>query len=230
MNDSGVERAKMNLLSKRFTELLAEADIILGAHTMAYSEWRQKHVPQIDENKSLGWRLKATNAIEKTAGVDSTHSRQFKKAGTVHGYETEFDILKRQRAVLEAVKDDHDGGFLSSARSLARAEVFDTELEVATELLQQGYKLASAVIARTVLETTLRGLCDMHGVPLGKLDTMNAALVKQQVYSVMVQKKVTWLSDIGNSAAHGKPEKFSEEDVADMMTAVERFVADFPNA
>lgn len=219
----------MNLLSKRFTELLNEADVILASHKMEYSEFFQKQRPQVDGNKFLGWQLKATNAIEKTAGIDSAHARQFAEAGK-HDFDTNFDLLQRQRAVLEAVKDDHDGGYLSSARSLARAEVFDTELELAQELLRQGYKLPSAVVARTVLETALRGLCDLHGLPVGKLDVMNASLTKQQVYSVMVQKKVTWLADIGNSAAHAKPEKFSEQDVAEMIDGVTKFIADFPSA
>lgn len=219
----------MNLLSKRFAELLDEADVILAAHKMKYNEFFQKQRPEVDGNKVLAWQLKATNAIEKTAGIDSTHARQFAEAGKPN-YDTSFDVLQRQRAVLEAVKDDHDGGYLSGARSLARAEVFDTELELAQELLQQGYKLPSAVVARTVLETAVRGLCDLHGVTVGKLDTMNAALAKHQAYSVLVQKKVTWLADIGNSAAHGKPEKFSEQDVADMIDGVTKFIADFPNA
>jgi hypothetical protein len=219
----------MNLLSKRFTELLAEGNVILAAHTMEYSEFWQKQKPQVDGNKVLAWQLKAINAIEKAAGVNSTHTRHFEEAGK-HNYDTDFDRLQRQRAVLDAVKDDYDGGYLSSARSLARAEVFDTELELAQELLRQAYKLPSAVVARTVLETALRGLCDLHGLPVGKLDAMNASLAKQQVYSVMVQKKVTWLADIGNSAAHGKPEKFSEQDVAEMIDGVTKFIADFPNA
>ena len=54
--------------------------------------------------------------------------------------------------------DDYKGGYLISIKNLIQADVFDSQLEQATELLSSGYKLAAAVIAGVVIETALRDL------------------------------------------------------------------------
>lgn len=219
----------MNKLTQRFDALLLEVDNILenvhGQHD-PISGHVEVHVDAID---LLAWQVKAANAIEKAAGPGSPQAASFKAAGNVN-FVTNKTHAERQRAVVAAVRDDYDGGFLLPARSLARAEVFDTELELAKELLQQGYDLPAAIVARTVLETALRGLCDQFGISHGKLDTMNSALAKAQAYSVLVQKKVTAMSDVGNSAAHGKRDKFNAADVEELISGVERFLLDFPSS
>jgi hypothetical protein len=45
---------------------------------------------------------------------------------------------------------------------------------------------------------------------------------------VLVQKQITWLSGIGNDAAHGHPVK--NADVEAMIAEVRRFVTDHPTA
>jgi hypothetical protein len=119
--------------------------------------------------------------------------------------------------------EDYKGGFLTSLKHLIQADVFDSELEQAKELLTNGYKVAAAVIV--VLETTLRDLCTREGLPHSKLDKMNAALAKAGIYNKLQQKRITALADIRNSAAHGKPEEFSDEDVTNMIRDVEQFLA-----
>ena len=59
-----------------------------------------------------------------------------------------------------------------------------------------------------------------------KVEKMNADLAKAGIYNVLVQKRVTWLADIGNKAAHGIVAGFEVADVRDMIAQVERFVAD----
>lgn len=91
--------------------------------------------------------------------------------------------------------------------------------------LSSGYAAAAAVIAGVVLETTLRNMCRDNGIPLGKLDKMNADLTKQGVYNSLTQKRITALAGVRNSAAHGKTEEFSKDDVNSMINEIERFVA-----
>jgi hypothetical protein len=139
-------------------------------------------------------------------------------------YNTNYESLQSMAAVFRAAKEDFEGGYLSSLRSIVQAEVFDSELEQATELHQQGFILPAAVVAGVVLETTLRELCDSHSLPHGKLDKMNADLAKAGVYNKLTQKRITALADIRNSAAHGHSGKFTAEDVKDLIRDVERFV------
>jgi hypothetical protein len=127
-------------------------------------------------------------------------------------------------AVFRAAREDFEGGYLSSLRSIVQAEVFDSELDQAGELAEKGFILPAAVVAGVVLETTLRELCDRRSLPQGKLDRMNADLAKVGVYNKLVQKRITALADIRNSAAHGHPDQFTAQDVKDMIRDVERLV------
>ena len=134
---------------------------------------------------------------------------------------TKFNTL---RGILSAVKNDYENGYLLSMRTLIEAEVFDSELEQANELLSNNYYVASAVIAGVVLETTLRTLCDKESIEHGKLDKMNAELAKKGIYNKLQQKKITALADIRNSAAHGKIEEFNKDDVKSMIKDIESFL------
>lgn len=53
---------------------------------------------------------------------------------------------------------------------------------------------------------------------------MNADLAKAGVYNKLQQKRITALADIRNSAAHGKPDEFSENDVTTMIRDIEQFL------
>jgi len=55
--------------------------------------------------------------------------------------------------------------------------------------LGNGYKLAAAIIAGVVLETTLRDLCTRAGIGHGKLDKMNADLSKMGIYNNFNKKE-----------------------------------------
>ena len=134
-----------------------------------------------------------------------------------------------------AAQDDYAGGYLRSVRSLVHAELFNDELEQATELLASGYAAPAAVVARVVLETTLRtGDCKPVievRKPDGKwvkLEVLNIALAGAGVYDKTVQKEVTYLAGVGNDAAHGNP--VNEAAVRDMIGRVRRFLADHPTA
>lgn len=135
------------------------------------------------------------------------------------------DLLERMGTVFLAAKEDFEGGYLSSVRSLVQAEVFDSELDQASELLSSGYKTASAVIAGTVIETTLRELCDRNGATPGALGQMNADLAKKGIYNANMAKRITAMAGIRNSAAHGKPDEFTNGDVKSMIDEIGRFLS-----
>lgn len=84
---------------------------------------------------------------------------------------------------------------------------------------------------RGVLEDSLRTLCckeakiSLPDKP--KLDWMNTELVKAGIYNKNVQKQVTALAGIGNSAAHMKIKEFSDIDVKNMISGIINFNATF---
>jgi hypothetical protein len=176
----------------------------------------------------LSWKVKVRNLLSNFCGENSQYFKQFEKeenSGTLGT--TNFTIFKGLKAIFIAAKEDFENGYLSSIKTLVQAEVFDSELEQANELFSSGYFTAAAVIAGVVLETALRELCDRNRIPHGKLDKMNAELVKARVYNKLNQKRITALADIRNSAAHGKPDEFTDQNVSDMIREVSQFLSNY---
>jgi hypothetical protein len=214
----------LNKFKQRFEELENQASQVESSKKVDHSEMFGSR-EFVDNELLLSWKVKVRNLLSKVCGEDSQHFKQFEKEGNRVEWGTNCGVFKGLKAIFLAAKEDFEGGYLSSIKTLVQAEVFDSELEQANELFSSGYSTAAAVIAGVVLETALRELCDRNGISHGKLDKMNADLVKAGVYNKLNQKRITTLADIRNSAAHGKPDEFTDQDVSDMIRDVNQFLS-----
>ncbi len=211
------------LLRKRFGELDTQAAEIANTRTTSRG-FNGGTNEDVDRERFLAWCVKTKNLLISVCGKDSEHYKAFVEAENYSSWSGNLKNFLRTQAVFEAAKEDFEGGYLASIRNLVQAEVFDTELEQAKELLSAGYYPAAAVIAGVVLETTLRQLVSSHGIPIGKLDKMNADLAKAGQYNSLVQKRITSIAAIRNSAAHGDHTAFNKRDVELMVEEVSRLV------
>lgn len=216
--------ALSKLFKKRFNELEAQADVVEASKTIGSGKI-SKGQEYVDSDLLLNWKVKVRNLLSKVCGEDSQHFQQFEKIENSSVYTTNYTIFKRLKAIFLAAKEDFEGGYLLSIKTLVQAEVFDSELEQAKELLHGGYSTAAAVIAGVVLETSLRELCDREGISHGKLDRMNADLAKTGTYNKLLQKQITALAAIRNSAAHGESNDFTKQDVTNMIQVISQFLA-----
>lgn len=214
-----------NKLTQRFAELESQLKEVQATKKSVYSSLLESNQMQVDSTLKLAWEVKAKHLLEKACGLESQHFKHFEKAARPNSVSSSSEILERMGTVFLAAKEDFEGEYLSSIRSLIQAEVFGSELEQATELLTSGYKLPAAVVAGIVLETALRELCDQNQLSHGKLSKMNEDLVKQGLYNANMAKRITALAAIRNSAAHGKPDEVSEGDVKSMIDDVDRFLS-----
>lgn len=214
------------LFQKRFNELLTQSGEIAGTKTTKHSEYTGTY-HEVDKDRLLGWSVKVKNLLTNVCGRESEHYQAFNVADEPQSLEGNATRFLRTLSVFMAAKEDFEGGYLASVRTLVQAEVFSDELDQARELLTAGYATAAAVITGVVLETNLRELCSRHSVDAGKLEKMNADLVKAGAYNVLVQKKITALAAVRNSAAHGKTEEFTPGDVAAMLADVERLLEEW---
>lgn len=215
-----------DLYKKRFAELQQQMEELFASKKPIYCSLLGNNEINIDCNALLEWTVKARSLLSKACGPESEHYKEFSKNDSTGIYDTYLSTLESLRAIFLAAKEDYEGGYLRTTRSLIQVEVFDSELEQAKELLQAGYKSPAAITAGVVLETSLRELCDQEGLPHGKLDKMNSDLAKIGKYNKLQQKRITALADIRNSAAHGKPQEFTDQDVVEMIRDTERFVAE----
>lgn len=207
-----------NIFLKRFKELENEMKELETTKTVDYSIGKREF---LNHELFLTWKLKVKNLIVKICGEDSLHLNEFtNNEDPIFAGETNYDIFKKLRSIFLATKDDFEGGYLSSVRTLVQADVFDSELEQAEELLKNGYHIAAAVIAGVVLETYLRELCTRESIVPRNLNKMNADLTKAGVFNLLISKQITALADIRNSAAHGKIENFTKSDVRKMISDI----------
>jgi hypothetical protein len=193
----------IDLLQKRFAELSDQADAIAKTKQTKYNSSTGSNYEQVDRDMLLGWCVKVRNLLASACGKDSEHFKSFVEAEERQSFEASPTRLARLRAVFLAAKEDFEGGYLTSVKHLVEAEVFSSELDQARELLAAGYRVPAAVVSGVVLETNLRNLCKARRIEPGRLDKMNADLAKAGEYNTLVQKRITALAAVRNSAAHG---------------------------
>ena len=215
----------MRILSQRFEELSGQLKQLETTEIKKYSEYSGNY-RHIEPDLMLNWSVKTRNLLSSACGKDSEHYISFCLAEEPQSYEDNVDRLKRMKAVFLAAEEDFNGGYLNSVRNLIQAELASDELDQARLLFDAGYGAAAAVVAGVVLETTLRTLSIRHSIPVGSMDKMNADLAKAGQYNTLVQKRVTALAAVRNSAAHGKLQEYSAEDVRTLIAEVERFLVD----
>lgn len=178
----------------------------------------------VDKSLYNKWCLNVLNLLKQACGKDSDYYQRFSdlyEEGHLHT----ASQFQEFRTLFEAAKDDYTGGYIIPTETLVHAEVFDEQLEQATELLKKGYYIPAAVCAGVVLETALFKLCQQNNISRGTLDTMNIELTKIEVYSKLEQKKITALAHIRNCAAHGNFEEINKSDVKNMLNDVNKFVS-----
>jgi hypothetical protein len=216
----------MKLFSQRFQELSDQLKQVEGTETRKYNELHGSPYQYIEADLILNWAVKAHSLISSACGKESEHYVSFVQAEKPNSFEDSPTRLKRLRAVFMAAREDFEGGYLNSIRNLVHAELAGDEIDQARELFASGYSAAAAVVAGVILETTLRSLCAKRGISVASMERMNADLTKAGEYNALIQKRVTSLAAVRNSAAHGKTAEYTNEDVKNLINEIERFVTE----
>ena len=174
------------------------------------------------------WATSAMNILQRIFGENSIHYRHFDDSFRKDSESKYSYTLEECKAIFHAASEDYKGGFLFNSRGLIQAEVFDSFLEQASELLNSGYKDPACVVAGVAIETALKELCTRNGIITNsKLDKMNTDLCKAGVYNMGMQKQITVWAERRNKAAHGEWKNYNAEDVADMIRGANRLVAEY---
>ncbi|MER0169097.1 MAG: hypothetical protein DU489_00490 [Nitrosomonas sp.] len=177
-----------------------------------------------DEIPLHTWLVKVENILLTVFSEKSAHYMQAKKVldhRPKHSYEVNQII-----GILSGALSDLEDGFLVGQEQLIAAAILDSVLEQAQYLSKTGFKDPASILCRVVIEDTLQRICIEEGLTSsGKASFLNDALKEHGRYTKPQWRLIqSWL-DIGNSAAHGKFTDYTEDDVKQMISDVERFVA-----
>jgi hypothetical protein len=123
-------------------------------------------------------------------------------------------------AALESAISQIKGGFVGNIRHLLHADIFDSLIEQGTALLAEGHTIPAAVLGRIVIERWLRDQAEAAGIAdhkTAKASKLNDDLKKAGKYPVPKWQQIQAHLAVGNSAAHGKSDEFSAEDVRQLL-------------
>lgn len=141
----------------------------------------------------------------------------------VVGPEHAIPHFEQQLAILESVKASFKSS-LFNIRQLVQADLFDSELDAAKELLRNKFARAAGALAGVVLERHLMQVCDNHSIRITKkaptIADLNNALRDANVIDVPQWRFIQHLADIRNLCAHSKQSEPTVDQVNDLIAGV----------
>lgn len=131
--------------------------------------------------------------------------------------------LEQQRAILKSVRRRFESS-LFEITQLVQADLFDSELDAARELLRNKFGRAAGAIAGVVLEKHLAQVCRAQKVKITKkhpgIADLNEALKSASIIDVPQWRFIQHLADIRNLCDHNKSEDPTTDQVADLIAGV----------
>jgi hypothetical protein len=128
--------------------------------------------------------------------------------------------IQNQVAILEAAKARLRSS-LFELRQLVQADVFDSEIEAARELLRNKFVRAAGAMAGVVLERHLRQACDDRDIKIARknpgISDLNELLRSDGVIDVPQWRHISMLGDIRNLCSHNKAKEPTAEQVEDLI-------------
>jgi len=144
----------------------------------------------------------------------------------VVGPDAAIPHFRQQQAILNAVSARFESS-LFDIRQLVQADLFDSELAVAQELLKNGFIRASGAVAGVVLEKHLSQVAANHNITTRKknpsISDFNDLLKQDDVLDTPSWRQIQRLSDIRNLCDHNKDRDPTKEEVQELISGVEKF-------
>lgn len=135
-------------------------------------------------------------------------------------FEQQLKILKSAQSRLESS--------LFDMLEILQADLFDNELDAATELCKKGFLRGVGAIVGVVLERHLGQVCTKHNVVTRKKDPtindLNQILKDGSVIDVPMWRFIQHLGDIRNLSDHNKDRDPTKEEVEDLISGAKKVI------
>jgi len=143
----------------------------------------------------------------------------------VVGPDAAIPHFQQQLAILKSVLARFEST-LFDIRQFVQADLFDSELEAARELLKHNFLRAAGTLAGVVLEKHLAQVVDNHNIKTRKkhptISDLNDLLKNEGVIDVPQWRQIQRLGDIRNLCAHSKDREPTKEEVQELIDDVEK--------
>lgn len=154
------------------------------------------------------------------SGTNSYGKRIFDDfASATMRYKTQLAILKSVESRFEST--------LFDIRQLVQADLFDSELDAASELLKHGFLRGAGAIGGVILERHLSQVAANHNIAVRKknpsISDFNDLLKTEGVLDTPPWRQIQRLGDIRNLCDHNKEREPTEDEVKELIAGVEKF-------
>ncbi|MEX0975389.1 MAG: hypothetical protein WD024_08615 [Bacillota bacterium] len=143
------------------------------------------------------------------------------------GPEAAIPHFQQQLSIVKTAKGRLKSS-LFDIRQLVQADLFESQLEAAKALANNGYLRASGALAGVVLEEHLAQVCADHGLKLKKaaptIADYNEALKAADVADTATWRFVQYLADIRNLCDHKKADDPTQEQISDLIGGVSKIL------
>ncbi len=134
--------------------------------------------------------------------------------------------FQQQLAILKSASARFKSS-LFDIKQIVQADLFDSELEAANDLIKKGFLRGAGAIAGVVLEKHLAQVAENHSISTRKkhptISDFNELLKKEGVVDVPSWRQIQRLGDIRNLCDHNKDRDPSSDEVAELVRGVEKF-------
>ena len=133
--------------------------------------------------------------------------------------------LKQQIAILESLKGRFESS-LYDIRQLVQADLLDSELDSARELLKHKFTRAAGAVSGVVLEKHLLEVCLNHNIKISKkrptIADLNDSLKNSDVIDMAQWRFHQHLADVRNLCDHNKDKEPTADQVSDLIEGVSK--------
>lgn len=144
---------------------------------------------------------------------------------TVVGPKAAIPHLRQQLAIVKAVSSRFESS-LFDIRQLVQADLFDSEIASAQELLKSGFSRGAGAIAGVVLEKHLGQVTENHSITTRKknptISDFNDLLKDAEVLDTPAWRQIQRLGDIRNLCDHNKGREPTKDEVQELIIGVEK--------
>ena len=134
--------------------------------------------------------------------------------------------FQQQLAILKSVSSRFEST-LFDIRQLVQADLFDSELHAAREIMRYGFLRSAGVVAGVVLEKHLSQVSDNHNIKMRKtnptISDFNEILKSNSIIDIPSWRKIQRLGDIRNLCGHHKDREPTQDEVEELVDGVEKF-------
>lgn len=133
--------------------------------------------------------------------------------------------FRQQLSILKAAKSRFESS-LFEIRQILQADLFDSEIAAARELLKSKFLRAGGALAGVVLEKHLLQVCVDRGLKIPKknpgISDLNEILKAKSVIDVPQWRHISMVADIRNLCAHNKQKEPTESQVSDLIDGTDK--------